>query len=198
MMPCNLRKYKHHCRNWVKSLVDRGLKPEIVVLEECSAPQDLIESEVWHIAYWRSIGANLTNLTDGGDGMTGHKPTKEAVEKRAAAKRKIPLAEIPALINKYLSGILTPALGIEYGVSADCIGATLARHGVPRDVYRSALDDAQWQQMADYHSSGATYETIAKLYNTSISSVSRILRRHGIKPKMGPKSSSRPELIGPA
>lgn len=196
MMPCSLRKYKHHCRNWVNSLVVAGLRPEIIVLEECSTQNELIESEKWHIAYWRAIGANLTNLTDGGDGMAGHRPSKEGVEKRAAAKRKIPSKEVPALIEKYLSGVLTPELGAQYGVSDSCICATLERHGVQRVVFRKKPDDSRWEEMAELHRSGAKYETIAGRYNTSIASVSRILRRHGIRPRMGPKSASGPKLVG--
>lgn len=74
--------YKHlaHCRNWINKLKSLGLKPEIVVLEELSdnATADEIDvAEIEWIAMMRAIGCNLTNLTNGGGGLTGYKFSPE-------------------------------------------------------------------------------------------------------------------------
>lgn len=61
---------KTHKERWVRSLLDRGLKPDIFVIEEISE-KDWRESERFWIAYFRYIGANLTNHTDGGEGTLG-------------------------------------------------------------------------------------------------------------------------------
>jgi len=53
---------------WIKSLKQRGLEPEITVLEECASTGDLDEAECFHIANFKSLGIPLLNLTEGGDG----------------------------------------------------------------------------------------------------------------------------------
>lgn len=69
--------------NWIKSLKKNNLKPEMFVIEEVD---DSVweESERFWIAYFRYIGADLTNLTDGGDKPT---LTKEQREKLSAQLR---------------------------------------------------------------------------------------------------------------
>lgn len=64
---------KSYKANWVRELVSEGLSPEIEVLEEHQTAVALPEAECYFIAYFRSIGCRLTNLTTGGDGAPGHK-----------------------------------------------------------------------------------------------------------------------------
>lgn len=67
--------HSNRCLAWIKSLAAAGLKPTIVVLEELPAGatfEQLNAAERRCIAYARScLGADLTNLTDGGDGSPG-------------------------------------------------------------------------------------------------------------------------------
>jgi hypothetical protein len=52
---------------WLRQVVEKGLAPEMLVLEE--VPKDTWkESECFWIGYFRMIGAQLTNGTSGGDG----------------------------------------------------------------------------------------------------------------------------------
>ena len=91
----NLRRYAHLPRSkWIQSLRKRGFAPEIVVLEECVNVDDLNEAERFHIAYFRSLGIPLLNLTDGGDGVNGYQFTDEAREKMSAIRKQ--KAEDPA------------------------------------------------------------------------------------------------------
>src|SRR5579859_4689242 len=61
------------CGSWIKSLKTRGVDPKIEILEEIEDGEYLKErlnaAERFWIASWRIAGANLTNLTDGGDGL---------------------------------------------------------------------------------------------------------------------------------
>jgi group I intron endonuclease len=66
---CRKNKTKHH-KVWNKSL-NNGNQPEIILLEETDNYK-INESEQWYIAYFKSIGVKLTNLTIGGDGLQGH------------------------------------------------------------------------------------------------------------------------------
>lgn len=54
----------HRC-NWIRSLLDRGIEPAAIVLEEVTA-ENWQEREIWWIAKFRAI---LTNATDGGEGL---------------------------------------------------------------------------------------------------------------------------------
>ncbi len=69
--------------NWIASLLREGLTFEITVLE-ASSPERLKADERWWIAYGRASGWPLTNLTDGGDGTLGYRPTPETRAKTSA------------------------------------------------------------------------------------------------------------------
>lgn len=60
-----------HRSHWLQSLKARGLKPEMVIIEEIHGAWPWQESERYWIALARKLGAPLTNNTDGGDGVEG-------------------------------------------------------------------------------------------------------------------------------
>jgi hypothetical protein len=66
--PSYLRDDSYRSR-WILSLVRRGLKYVIAILED--GTPDLNAAERWWIAMGRAFGWPLTNLTDGGDGTPG-------------------------------------------------------------------------------------------------------------------------------
>ncbi len=57
-----------HKQRWVNKVMRANGRPEIHVLEEFACQSELDEAERFWIAYWKFIGGNLTNATDGGDG----------------------------------------------------------------------------------------------------------------------------------
>jgi hypothetical protein len=73
---CNLLTKRHSSR-WLKGLADSGLHPEIFEIEIVQAGGDWIEAEQFWIAYFRSIGADLTNICVGGEGVGGYKFSPE-------------------------------------------------------------------------------------------------------------------------
>jgi hypothetical protein len=73
-----------HRACWIKSLTSIGLKPIIVILEQVDRYFDDAE-RAWILGF-RQAGADLTNLTDGGDGTFGRLFTNEAIEKMKSAK----------------------------------------------------------------------------------------------------------------
>lgn len=103
----SLMKVRTHKNNWLRQLVDQGQRPIIVVLETHDSSDSLNEAEQFYIAYFKTLGASLTNATLGGDGASGFKHSaelkarwsvarkgkkqpRELVEKRAAAIRGKP------------------------------------------------------------------------------------------------------------
>lgn len=65
---CN-DKSKNHRTNWISSLMQKGKRPILVILEEMSIDSDWQERERFWIAYAKSIEWNLVNGTSGGDGV---------------------------------------------------------------------------------------------------------------------------------
>lgn len=72
-------KSKHtHNNRWIKSVIDSGRVPEIVIIEHCDDPY---LTEIGWVEYFRSIGCHLTNSTDGGQGRGGYKASEETKKK---------------------------------------------------------------------------------------------------------------------
>lgn len=78
-------RYKEHCKSnkdtysscWIRSL--KPLRPLLIELEV--VPDGWVEAEQFWIAYFKGLGARLTNLTLGGEGMVGYKATEETCRK---------------------------------------------------------------------------------------------------------------------
>lgn len=76
--------------NWLMSLKSDGVYPEIEVLEDLggnSPKEEWQEAERFWISYLMSIGARLTNLTIGGEGLHGLLFTEEHKRKIGDAHR---------------------------------------------------------------------------------------------------------------
>ena len=63
-----------YAANWIRGLLAQSLAPEMQILEECSGETWKEREQFWIREYKRE--SRLTNLTDGGDGMTGWIPTE--------------------------------------------------------------------------------------------------------------------------
>lgn len=74
---------------WIRSLLKKGLKPEIRVIEIC-AEENWVERENYWISYYKEAGFRITNQVEGGGGMkVGYKHTPATIEKiREAAKKQ--------------------------------------------------------------------------------------------------------------
>lgn len=74
-------KNNSHKNNWIKSLLAKGQKAELIIIEEYETEEELPQAEIDMIAYYRFIGCDLTNTTDGGDGRKGYKHSEETKNK---------------------------------------------------------------------------------------------------------------------
>ena len=85
-------KHKSDARNAHGTYFTRAIRkygPEAFswnVIETHNSHKELLEAEIFMIAYLRGIGADLYNLTDGGEGTAGIKVSQETREKLRAAK----------------------------------------------------------------------------------------------------------------
>lgn len=80
-------KRRHVCA-WIRSLQRISIAPEIFEIDQ--ARGDWSEREQFWIAYFRSLGCDLTNQTIGGEGVPGRKHT---VESRAKMSRIAKIAQ---------------------------------------------------------------------------------------------------------
>ena len=70
---------KTHKCNWVRSLLAKKMSPKIELL--CEVDGNGCKEETSWIALFRSVGVKLTNGTDGGEGISGHKHSEETRKK---------------------------------------------------------------------------------------------------------------------
>jgi len=84
-MPSGRKGHTWNAR-WLAELWTHGLKPEISVLEEHTCSENLPDAEQFFIAYFRSLGCRLTNLTKGGEGALGAVRSRE---NRIAQSRRL-------------------------------------------------------------------------------------------------------------
>lgn len=94
------KKITTHCKSWIKSLIDNNLKPILEVIDICLIEEHAIIEKYW-ISQFKTWGFNLTNHTEGGEGITGHKHNKETIEKiRLAGLGRHPTEKsITSLVN---------------------------------------------------------------------------------------------------
>ena len=79
------RGYPKDC--WIKSLIGDGCSPGVFVIEEV-LEGDWVEAEIFWIAYFKSIGANLLNLAEGGNQPYCSKEVRAENGRVAAIKRQ--------------------------------------------------------------------------------------------------------------
>jgi hypothetical protein len=71
---------KTHKARWIKGMLNRGFVPQMDIIDTVEG--DGCESEKRWIAFFKEQGVKLTNLTDGGEGVTGYKHSDELKAKR--------------------------------------------------------------------------------------------------------------------
>lgn len=59
--------HKNKKEAWIKSLLKKKIKPMIKIIETFENERDAFEEEIFYISYFKYIGFNLTNQTEGGD-----------------------------------------------------------------------------------------------------------------------------------
>lgn len=79
-----------HKSRWIKSLLEKNEKPNLLILEEVDSSEWEIAEKKW-ISHFRSMGNKLTNTLDGGQGgatITNENITEQERERRRELGRK--------------------------------------------------------------------------------------------------------------
>lgn len=78
-----------HKWHWINSLLQQYIKPELFIIED--VPNDNWQwFEKFWIKQYKINGANLTNGTDGGDGVLGLRHSEESRHKMSISKKGMP------------------------------------------------------------------------------------------------------------
>lgn len=73
-----------HLGNWLSSILNKGLKPSIEIIEECT--NNWIESEQYWIQQLKYWGFDLLNITKGGEGFR-YKHSEESKRKMSLSQK---------------------------------------------------------------------------------------------------------------
>jgi len=96
---------KTHLANWVRELEHAGHTYEVLVLEHLATATDFREAEPRWIRSLREAGHDLTNATNGGEGIVGYHHTAETRARMSAVRKgRIPSFEHREALSKALSG----------------------------------------------------------------------------------------------
>lgn len=148
----HLDKSKHkrtHKECWIWSLKQKGLKPTCEVVDECLEDNWIAMEQYW-ISQFKSWGFNLTNHTEGGEGMSGIK--------------RGPLSEeTKSKLSEAMKGRRTNVVIYTDGVKKKISEAK------KKKVSKYSLD-GKW--LEDYNSISEAAESI----NLTISSISKTLK----------------------
>jgi hypothetical protein len=94
---------------WIRSLREKGLDYDAVILEAHECRETLAEAERFFIAYFRSVGVSLLNVTDGGDGPRGYHHTEATRALLSAAHKGKPRPrEVAEAIGRAHKGKVIP------------------------------------------------------------------------------------------
>jgi len=89
-------RFRDHCKpstdkgiraEWIKALLARGVRPEMVTLEVVPPGEDWQEAERFWIESFRAMGASTANHTLGGEGALGYRHSPEVRARLSAALR---------------------------------------------------------------------------------------------------------------
>ena len=88
--PSKLKKNTHK-NNWLKSILAKGLKVEMIILERYETVEKMKQGEIELIEYYKSIGCDLTNGEPHNNLVSSFKSEKG--EKRPPWNKGIPMQE---------------------------------------------------------------------------------------------------------
>jgi hypothetical protein len=179
-----------HKINWIKSLIKINRKPELLIIDEV----DICDWRFWE-KYWitqfRCWGFKLTNLTSGGDGLTGYKHTELSINKmkkkfienpnynKSSDKKYI--IDRDLLYNKYIiENLSMPKLSKLFGCSQTTVFRNLKDNDISKDKdsWKDQLSNGK-KEVIQYDLSGnfikewPSVMEVKKEYSGNISSCCR-------------------------
>ena len=130
--------------SWIKSLRLQAYKPQFDVIESFDNESLLSEAEMFWISYFKMIGCNLTNMTDGGEGSTGFKHSVEVIE---ILRKKSTGKTVPKEVRKKMSD---SHIGLQVGSKNPMfgkLGTMLGRKGSLHPTFGLKFPDSNVKEV---------------------------------------------------
>lgn len=189
---------------WLRKWLDKGVDPKPFVIEQVGPEGDLGAVEVFYIAYFKYLGFDLLNLSEGGEGVVGYRHTEEAKARISRAKKGKPNLHAKPLSEESKDRIsltktgLTPVarremaemyqnrfssnqIAEKFGVSQCCVLGQLRRAGVVmregKDTRRKLSPSQELEVVARYKAGLSSADAGAPfgLYDSRC-----LLKRHSV------------------
>lgn len=142
--------------DWVNSLMSKGLKPVIQVIEIVTV-QTWVEKEMYWIKKYRKLGIRLLNLTDGGESNTGYVYSEELKNVRRKARIGY---NTPLSVRKAIAKTLSKEIICSNGKLYNSMKEAIKSSGVPKSTFHRKVHKKE-------KINGNTYQFI-KHYNKKI------------------------------
>jgi hypothetical protein len=119
IQPCNInQRNKFHSK--LKSLLKAGYTPEIVILSDGLSESEANIEEIRYINYFgrKDLGKGpLLNMTDGGEGSSGYKPTEESILKFKETIRSRTIKPVIVRSEEWKQNLSKRSKGNTYGLN---------------------------------------------------------------------------------
>ena len=141
-----------HVSRWIRQLQSQGLTYQIVVFQELPDAEGLSEAEIGWIAYFRKVGCPLTNLTDGGDGMSGFRHTDATRAKMSEAAKNRGEAYALNMSKVQMGHIVSPETARKISLSKKALSdesrrnISNAQKGKKRSLESREKQSAAWRR----------------------------------------------------
>lgn len=193
--PHSLAKDKTYKGHWIRQLLSLGLVYSVVVLRNCTTNEESCQAEKEEIKKAKENGFQLTNLTDGGEGVCGRKVSEKQKEKMRgrnvsestrvkirSAKGGLCGEDMGKAVSLYVRGRTSAEVAAIFGVSANAVlsavrfsGETVRPRLKPFRFTKEQEDD-----ICAKYAAGASAQSISKEYRCSGITVASLLKRRGV------------------
>ncbi len=183
--PSVLRKSQGYKANWLRLLKSMDLSHSIVIIQEFEDSEILPVAEIYWISYFKGMGCRLTNMTDGGEGVSGLKRSKNTKSKMSLSRGGPPREDVERIVALYSSGASTRAIGKSVGRSSGVVFKVLKREGVKirnkSEAHPRPMSEGQIKKAVEEYSAGMSAPALATKYDVGSTSVYRWLELRGIE-----------------
>lgn len=185
--PYQLRHEKHTYKTrWIKQLLNLGLTYKIRIIQSYLTSDYLSEAEKFWISLFIKRGCRLTNITEGGEGVSGYVPGPEAIDKLIKSHHGLSGEKIPKAIQMYKEGLSIANIAKILGVSTMTVRSTLIRQNITRRLAgrHNRFNLEQEKTIVREYLNGKSSLALGRLHRVSNQTVINILKRSGVSPRI--------------
>jgi hypothetical protein len=181
LQPKRTAKNRTRNGNWVKHLLDNGLRPIIRILECKESPEELYELEKYYVKKMKEDGAKLNNHTEGGEGLFGKKHSLETKIKCSLAHGGMGPEAEKMVCELYVSGESTRKIASLTGFGATTVWNVLKRNEISKRTAAEGRTKAKGtvlENILDLYRQGMLPTEISNKLGISKPTVCRKLKKY--------------------